>query len=551
MTFAPMDPSRGADGHRERCQDLTQVSCVAGAQLPPPCTFGAGDRYQTWRQGQDAALLRIVDTDKRFLALTLPTGAGKSLIYIAAGLAAGHRMAVLTATKALQTQLMNDFARAGLVDMRGQTNYPCVLLPNETVADGPCHHGYKCPEKDDGCLYYHAARIAQGSNLVVTNYAYWVSAHRAAERNKTGLPLGRFKILVLDEAHVAPDELSAMLEIQLPPRDLRLFDSHPFTENLKDWIDWAERARAKANRAYEAIKLAAASPHADWRTRRRATELRNLASDLTDLASAKGEWVVQRKEKYISFCPLWPAPYAESRLFLGVPKVVVTSATVRPKTLELLGVPEGDREIEDYRSTFPVSSRLVRHVPTVRMSHYSKAADIDKWIARIDEIIDGRLDRKGIVHTVSYERAAAVLRLSRHRSIMITHESGEAEDAVGRFRRLHAPAVLVSPSVTTGVDFPGSDCRYQIIAKIPFPTKCDRVVEARTSSDPEYGMYLAMQAIVQAAGRGVRSETDWCETFVIDDMWAWFWPQWRRFAPLWFHQAVTRSLAVPAPRSLD
>src|SRR5438552_13583173 len=96
--------------------------------LPPPNSLGAPQRYDTWRQGQGEAFLRAVDSDKRFVALTLSTGSGKSLIYMVAALATGRRVAVLTATKALENQLLHDFEEVGLRDIRGQTNYPCAIL---------------------------------------------------------------------------------------------------------------------------------------------------------------------------------------------------------------------------------------------------------------------------------------------------------------------------------------------------------------------------------------------------------------------------------------
>jgi hypothetical protein len=40
---------------------------------------------------------------------------------------------------------------------------------------------------------------------------------------------------------------------------------------------------------------------------------------------------------------------------------------------------------------------------------------------------------------------------------------------VATFKRRKAPAFLVSPSMTTGWDFPYDQCRWQIIAKVPIP----------------------------------------------------------------------------------
>ena len=51
---------------------------------------------------------------------------------------------------------------------------------------------------------------------------------------------------------------------------------------------------------------------------------------------------------------------------------------------------------------------------------------LDRGITRIDNIIGGRLDRKGIIHTRSYKRAMEVVERSKHSSMMMAHNSNNA-----------------------------------------------------------------------------------------------------------------------------
>ena len=62
--------------------------------------------------------------------------------------------------------------------------------------------------------------------------------------------------------------------------------------------------------------------------------------------------------------------------------------------------------------------------------------------------------------------------------------------------------MLVSPSVTTGWDFPEAD--YLIIAKIPYPDTQPKVVKARIEEDKEWAAFTAMETLIQEAGRGSR-----------------------------------------------
>jgi Rad3-related DNA helicase len=130
---------------------------------------------------------------------------------------------------------------------------------------------------------------------------------------------------------------------------------------------------------------------------------------------------------------------------------------------------------------------------------------------------------------------------------MISHDSGSSRGAVERFKRAGPGAILISPSMTTGYDFPFSACEFQIVTKIPFPDSRSPVVQARTAVDKDYPAYVAMQELVQAVGRGMRAADDQCETFVIDNNCAWFVPKYRALAPKWFLDAYRKLETLPVP----
>ena len=140
-----------------------------------------------------------------------------------------------------------------------------------------------------------------------------------------------------------------------------------------------------------------------------------------------------------------------------------------------------------------------------------------------------------------------IITYSRHRDILLFNDPKNTRTTVERFRSSDPPRVLISPSLTTGWDLPDEDCEYAIIAKIPFPDTRSAITAARSKADPDYGPYVAMQTIVQASGRGMRSATDSCEVLIIDDQWRWFWPKFKHFAPGWCKEAVSHSITIPAP----
>jgi ATP-dependent DNA helicase DinG len=262
------------------------------------------------------------------------------------------------------------------------------------------------------------------------------------------------------------------------------------------------------------------------------------------------DWVLTELPDAWQLDPIWVRDHVEGTLFQRIPKVICTSATFNRKTAEMLGIEREQMEWHEAPSDFPVSRRPVFYVPTVKVDFRTDAAMERLWVARIDQIIRQRGDRKGIIHTVSYKRRNLILQQSEFRDQMISHDSHTARSAVERFKRAEPGAILVSPSMTTGYDFPYSDCEYQIILKIPFPDSRSPVVKARTSVDKDYPAYIAMQELVQAVGRGMRAADDQCETFIIDDNARWFLMKYRSLAPQWFLNAYKRVETLPMPPSV-
>ena len=82
------------------------------------------------------------------------------------------------------------------------------------------------------------------------------------------------------------------------------------------------------------------------------------------------------------------------------------------------------------------------------------------------------------------------------------------------FRR--SDGVLISPSSHEGLDLYDDRCRFQIIIKIPYASLGDPVIQARMKSDRHYYAIITTQKLIQACGRGVRSNFDFANTYISD-----------------------------------
>lgn len=524
---------------------LKQGNGLSLMRLPSPNKIGLPKQYSEWREGQSSSILRLIDSPKRFVALVQPTGSGKSLTYASYLKLAGGKSVILTSTKSLQDQIQRDFSSLGYSDVRGQSNYPCVIDPPLTVDLGPCHAGLSCDLKRGGCPYYDAVAEGKRSAVTVTNYSWWLHTNAYGE----GFP--PIDTLILDEAHAAPDELADFLSCEFSREHVKRFLSGYAPPPTK-WNNWA---------AEQAVALEGELEHAKYRALTNKKERRNLRTaqsmllKLHRLAKAEeGDWVVEEEKRGWRFDPVWPGPYSEM-LFRQTPKVILVSATMRPKTLALLNLKPEDYDFHESPSTFPISRRPVYFFvgqPRLAITHRSDDSVLRLWLARIDNILRRRLDRKGILHCVSYARRDFILRNSRFADHMLSHDSGEQAKVVERFKAARPPAFLLSPSATTGLDFPYQEAEVSIIAKCPFPDQRSKILKARAKKDPDYAIYLTCLDIVQASGRGMRAADDQHEVFIVDDQIQWLISKYRRFFPEWWLEAVRRIETIPdPPKRLD
>src|SRR3972149_11046411 len=116
--------------------------------LPPPSHLGLPDSFDRWFPGQEHAMSwildRLFDPEPRFLAISAPTGSGKSPLAALSAILYNQRSAILTATTALQTQHHSQLGDGILSDLRGANAYQCTLDPSVDAANGPCRVGLGC-----------------------------------------------------------------------------------------------------------------------------------------------------------------------------------------------------------------------------------------------------------------------------------------------------------------------------------------------------------------------------------------------------------------------
>lgn len=531
--------------------------------LPSPADLDLPPKFVGWRPEQEDALWRATGTTHQHAVLGLPTGSGKSLVALALARLTGLRTLILTSTKGLSDQYSSDFGKHGLTDIRGMNNYTCrALMPDGAYSHlasqrggvgcdrGPCLAKLPCDLREIGCTHYDQVQRAREAQVVCTNYSYWIHQQMGVRYRQGECAIGEFDLIILDEAHDAPDELCNVLALEIEADSVALVGLRmPVEPKAELWKVWAKQNRSVVDGAVamaeQDVKLSGGSQNAV----RTLLDLRALQQKMGRLATIEGQWAVEVEATVAKLSPVWPSEYAEWALWPGAESVVLMSATITPKTAELLGVK--NFAWAEYESSFPARRRPVFQVPTVTMNFRTSESELRVWAARISQIIRGRSDRKGIVHTVSYKRMQFLLdHLDVGDVPVFSHTSATTRGIVEKFKRAER-GVIISPSLSTGYDFPYSQCRYQVIGKVPWPDTRGAVMEARKKRDKEYAAYIAAQQIVQMAGRGMRAADDLSETFITDDFFRAMLASYRHLFPRWFLDAVRSAPVIPAAPDLD
>lgn len=528
-----------------------------------PADLGLPEKFSQFRDVQreiaDFALygphgigLDPSETERRFVACGAPTGCGKSVAAHTIGILSGVKYGILTATRALEDQMVEDGFNC--VNIRGRANYQCKELPDPDYPDDTqnCEEGAE--NKSCGlcgtvrCTYGAKVQEAREARAFVTNYSYWMharSANQAALETKKD-PVG---LLICDEAHLAMRQLAGFLALWVSNEDLHAYagdevralvkksQGREWGVVTKEWVGMLTIVYCAALSRKTDIEESGHVGRGMGKLLKELKKLEKMCSGLERIVSLGGDgnWIWRETRLGIAFECVWPGRYAERYLWSGVKKVVLMSATLRPKAMQLLGLRRDSYWFREWPRVFPAANNPVYWIPTGRMGHKAEEEERLKSVARLDEIADEWAGgKKGIVHTNSYNRAEWIQGRSRWGRYMILNDPGEQAKVAQEFKGKRPPAILVSPSYTTGFDFPDDDCEWIVFNKLPFPDRSDPVMQARIEGDREYYDYETMQALVQGCGRGARHEKDRCVVMITDDAVKGFRYYARQHAPGWF-----------------
>lgn len=509
-----------------------------------PTELGFNEAHRLWRPHQRTTVQRIVDAPARsVLVVSAPTGAGKTLIALGSAVASGEQTTILTHQRALQQQYMEHELEPPLRLATGRSNHLCILpeMPEGlSAARAPCTEGFVCPHatadraEDISCPYYRQRELAAQARIRVLNYPLLFLQTKQ----------GRFKssMLVCDEGHRLDKAILASEVVSFSASDLELArkwklplpsmaDGTPLHESPLP--TWAEAMYKQAVETLGNERLTQDEKDAVRAVRENAGRLAALnAMHATALWRAYSHSVV----------PVLPEELAQRvllRALIGQQKLVVMSASIFDAAYQCarLGIPAARGTYIDIPSAFPVDRRPIFIRPVARMNVESTKdpRTLTALADTIDNIIEKYAGRRGVVHSGSFALGREIAARSRYAARMVLAEPGNnhVQEFIDR-----EGAVYVSPSAYEGYDFKDDLCRFNIVAKVSWPNRGDPVTAMQLKLIPGFNEYEAASALVQAAGRGMRHDADWCHTYVLDESVNMLIGRTRGTLPSWFTAAL-------------
>ena len=510
-----------------------------------PSDLGLPPKFVSYRSEvkQEETILTLAKSRKRFSLLNAPPGAGKSPVYISISRLLGLRTLILVGTKNLEDQLMSDFSSMGLFDIRGHSNYSCA---SKSFDDFGELFDFECIAKSQGqeCGYRQDIEVANSRDMVETNNAHWFQLAKSEDP----LRLGKFDLLIIDEAHSIHNDLVEAATIKLFRSVFsRFIESTPaLQDSAEKWVSWAKELEPKVLRKYKEYCESGGV------SKKEILSIQNLLRSLQRIiVEVNGkEWIIQATVRGYSFTPIWGKKHAEKFLFRGIKKVILVSGTINEDTAEELGLPENDYDYLEVGSSFPVERRPFYFLPTCFVDYRLQEGELRMLVNRIDAIASRRSNLNGIIQSVSYDWAEKIYERSKMKDYLLLQTRNNRHVITDIINgKLITPRLLLSPIVEQGYDFAGDACRYQIILKIPRVDSRDPVIAARAKQKKGYLESLAADRIEQMYGRPNRSKKDWSETFILDSYWGRVKNN-KRFHQ-WFRDAWKQIDSIPDPLNLS
>lgn len=525
------------------------------------------DRGITARKGQTLILNAIIaNPDKKYYIIQAPTGVGKSHIGTLCALQSKMGSYIVTTSKQLQKEYLK--YHPTFEGIEGKGNYPCNLDGRYTVETSFCN-SYGRIKSDclqhGICGYYTQLAKAISAPTTCTNYAFLMSAMQsglATNFQENVIPLR--ETLVLDEAHEIEKALLGFSQLSLDVVDMKkthgidvsinertlMDDLIALTKLVMDEIDnVSTRAANIANKIGDPktiIKTGSGLLN-DLNDRMRA--LKAISGRLgLFIEEPEANVIFDVQEGIVKLSLKKTGGLFKKTLGRFAEKIYMMSATIGPLDTfcASLGLDPSEVCYVEAPSEFESALSPINIIPVGRMSFKELDRTLPTVILALETLLHEHENDKGIIHTGNYKIAEYILknlpRPHKHRLIARDSHSGmkiKNEDLVRQHTASANPTVLLSPSLTTGVDLADDLSRFQVVVKLPFLGIGDKRVATLMKEGGSWYEDQMWVTLMQACGRSTRNESDYSTTYILDEAFLDYFRKSKGRLPGWFVERVS------------
>lgn len=421
----------------------------------------------------------------------------------------------LTITKSLQDQYLKLFPDTDI--LKGKSNYICDVDSHFDVETAPCVLVPKirdeCWEKNR-CPYYNARNSALLSKFAVLNYKMFLALPNHVKRKN---------FIICDEASELEDELIKQYSAEVNYDRLRAYgiDCKTLITDSKDkartWLceyifQISEQINTLINRVNKKHRTLSQPEKIKLQY------LKNAHNSLTtvDTLWRDCEYIIDKDAKKVLLTPL-RADKLTKFIFNHADNILLMSATIidHKNFAKTLGIT--DYEYVEVESDFNPEKSPIYVSSQNKLNYKNLTNTLPAICEQIKTIIDHHKNEKGIIHTHSKDITNFIkTKLEGNKRFLFRDETANNEAILKEHYETDFPTILVSPSLSFGVDLKDSLARFQIIIKLPFPPLSSKHIKKLFDTDKDWYENKMLNALVQACGRATRSKNDFSTTYILD-----------------------------------
>ena len=509
---------------------------------------------------------KSINTGNKYSIIQASTGSGKSYLtmmfmnWYRNFINSDSKFDILTNSKVLQNQYVNDYQV--ITPLKGRSNYFCD--PHDTncaigwetcKAIGPHCGASVCP-------YEIAKNAWKSSKIGLTNFHMFntcalYARHILDDRDSN--------VLIIDEAHEFEENFTSFITFNLNAKQLKKYGfdlktiedyDHKLTgiKTISQYINFISRFKEDVKNQIDYLTDQVEKKKSNKKLIKEYSkyvencngELTKIEFVLKEYEDDKNNWTLDIskniKDKMYSgivleIKPVIGAKYMCDSIYSSYDHVIFMSATLDKEIFSFMnGLDMNKTTFFNIDSTFPVNNRKIYYMKVGKMSYNEKSDTLKKQLEYIKKILNKYKDKKGIIHTNSYD-ISKYLQDNLIDKRLLFHDAENREEMLSKHINADYPSVIVSPSMTSGVDFKDDLSRFQIVMKIPYPFISNNV-KARQKICTNWYNHVAISELIQSCGRSIRSENDYADTFILDSCLSDLFKYSGKYFPRWFTDSI-------------